>query len=75
MSSKSSWPPDFKARRLREMDMPTGVIVGAVLRQYNTIVPGGDDEVLPGDRLLVVVATAEAADTVGPAFGLAPETD
>ena len=67
-------PPDFEARRLREMDMPTGVIVGAVLRQYNTIVPGGGDEVRPGDRLLVVAA-AEAADTVGPAFGLAPEAD
>ena len=52
-------PPDFETTRLREMDMPTGVIVGAVLRQYNTIVPGGDDEVRAGDRLLVV-ATPEA---------------
>ena len=67
-------PPDFQTRRLREMDMPTGVIVGAVLRQVNTIVPGGGDEVRPGDRLLVVT-TAEAADTVGPAFGLMPEAD
>ena len=65
-------PPDFEARRLRDMDMPTGVIVGAVLRQFHTIVPGGADELRPGDRLLVV-ATAEAADTVGPAFGLEPE--
>lgn len=65
-------PPDFETTRLREMDMPTGVIVGAVLRQYNTIVPGGDDEVRAGDRLLVV-ATPEGAETVGPAFGLTPD--
>lgn len=65
-------PDDFKARRLREMDMPTGVIVGAVLRQYNTIVPGGDDELRPGDRLLIVAA-AESAEAVGPAFGLVPK--
>ena len=65
-------PEDFEARRLREMDMPTGVIVGAVLRRYNTIVPGGDDELRPRDRLLIVAA-AESAEAVGPAFGLAPE--
>ncbi len=65
-------PSDFEARRLREMDMPTGVIVGAVLRQVNTIVPGGEDEVRPGDSLLVV-ATAEGAEAIGPAFGLAPD--
>ena len=65
-------PPDFETRRLHEMDMPTGVIVGAVLRQINTIVPGGDDEVRPGD-ILLVVATAEGAEAVGPAFGLAPD--
>ena len=65
-------PPDFETRRLREMDMPTGVIVGAVLRQVNTIVPGGEDEVRPGDSLLVVAA-AESAEAVGPAFGLATD--
>lgn len=67
-------PEDFEARRLREMDMPNGVIVGGVLRQYNTIVPGGEDEVRPGDRLLIVT-TAESSGLVGPIFGLTPGTD
>lgn len=65
-------PKHFKARRLRDLDVPTGVVVGAVLRLFNTIVPGGDDEVQPEDRLLVVAA-AEAAHAVGPTFGLGTE--
>ncbi len=62
-------PDSFETTTLREMKMPVGVIVGAVLRRLDTIVPGGSDEVRPGDRLLVV-ATAEGSEALGAAFGL-----
>ncbi len=65
-------PDEFVSRPLSDVDVPTGVIVGAVLRQFNTIVPGGADDIRPGDRLLIVAA-AEAAASVGPTFGLAPD--
>ncbi len=63
-------PDDFEPKALRDLDLPRGIIVGAIVRLVTTIVPGGPTVVRPGDRLLIV-ATVEAAEAVGGAFGLA----
>jgi len=63
-------PSNFEPAALRELNLPRGIIVGAILRRINTIVPGGNDEIHPEDRLLVVAAAAVASQ-VGPSFGLA----
>jgi trk system potassium uptake protein TrkA len=38
---------------LRKVAMPSGSIVGAIVRDDAVIVPGGDDQVSPGDRVIV----------------------
>ena len=38
---------------LREAGFPPGSIVGAIVRQDEVIIPGGEDRVEPGDRVIV----------------------
>ncbi len=40
-------------RPLRKVGMPKGSIVGAIVRDEAVIVPSGDDQVSPGDRVVV----------------------
>lgn len=61
-------PETFEPRALRELDAPENCIVGAILRGGRAIVPRGDDEILPGDRLIVFAASA-SADLVRDYFG------
>lgn len=56
-------PPHFETRPLKRIGTPVDVIVGAILRGGEAIVPRGDDRVEPGDRI-IVFSTAEAADRV-----------
>jgi trk system potassium uptake protein TrkA len=41
-------------RLLKDIALPGGVLVGVVLRGENIIIPQGDTEILPGDRMLVL---------------------
>jgi trk system potassium uptake protein TrkA len=41
---------------LRRIGMPAGMLVGAVVRQGEVIIPNGDTRIEPGDRVIAVVA-------------------
>ena len=46
--------PHFEAKPLKRIGAPGDVIVGAILRGGEAIVPRGDDRIGPGDRILIV---------------------
>ncbi len=54
-------------RPLKQLNMPEGAIVGAIVRQDQAIVPTGDDELLVGDHV-VVFSLPEAAPQVSKFF-------
>jgi trk system potassium uptake protein TrkA len=54
---------------LRDVDMPTGVIVGAVVRGEQVIIPRGDTVIEVGDRV-VVMALAEMVRKVEKMFSV-----
>jgi trk system potassium uptake protein TrkA len=45
--------PGFKPTPVRDLPQVGEVVIGAVVRDYKTFVPHGDDVIRPGDRLLV----------------------
>ncbi len=52
-------PAGSKSRPLRDL-APRDSIVGAIIRAGAAIVPGGNDRVEPGDRLIVFTTDAAA---------------
>ena len=52
-------PPAFRPTAVRDLGLPRDAVIGTVLRGGDVIVPGGDDRVTAGDRL--VVCCTEAA--------------
>lgn len=65
-----SVPAAYRPRALMEMNAPSQSIVGAILRGNDVIVPRGQDEIRPQDRLLVF-ATAGTVGQVRDYFGSA----
>jgi trk system potassium uptake protein len=55
--------PRFEPKPLKGIGAPGDVIVGAILRGREVIVPRGDDRIEPGDHI-IVFSTKEAADRV-----------
>ncbi len=53
-------PADYRPTALRDLNVPVDAIVGTILRGNNAIVPKGDDQIRPGDRLLVCCTEASA---------------
>lgn len=51
------YPLDAEGGRLASLDSPREVIVGAIERDTNVMVPRGSTEVRPGDHLLVVTVS------------------
>ncbi len=47
---------------LKELGLPRGTLVAALLRGKNLIVPAGGDRILVGDRALLIATTARAAE-------------
>ena len=41
-------------KRIAEIDIPEGIIIGAIHRGNEIIVPKGEERILPGDRLAVI---------------------
>lgn len=54
-------------RPLREVVLPTGALIGAIVRGHDVIIPRGNDSVRPGD-IVVTVAAAERGEEVGALF-------
>ena len=63
-------PPGYPTHPLRDLELPSDSVVASLLRKGDAIVPGGQDEVRAGDRLLIC-CTAAAAAGVQNAFSLA----
>src|SRR5688572_1314133 len=55
--------PRFEPRLMKDIGAPADVIVGAILRGRDVIIPRGDDRVEPGDHI-IVFSTPDAADRV-----------
>jgi trk system potassium uptake protein TrkA len=55
-------------KRLRELEMPHGSIVGIIVRGETTLVPNGDAELLAEDKI-ILLATAQAAERATALFG------
>ncbi len=53
---------------IRELGLPDGAVIGAILRSGSPIVPRGSSRFEPGDRV-VVLATPDAVSTVERLFG------
>ena len=45
--------------KLQYLDLPKGIIIGAVLRNDQVIIPDGKTQILPGDRVVVFVLSSE----------------
>jgi trk system potassium uptake protein TrkA len=40
-------------KTLREVDFPKGALIGTIIRGDRILIPRGDDQVLPGDEVIV----------------------
>jgi trk system potassium uptake protein TrkA len=54
---------------LKDIDLPDGVVVGALVRADEVIIPRGDTIIKPHDRI-VLFATAEAVKKVEKMFAV-----
>ncbi len=45
---------DITNKPLKEIDFPKGTIIGAITRNGEIIIPGGDSVILPGDHVILV---------------------
>ncbi len=53
---------------LKEMKLKSNILLAAIIRDRRTIIPGGDDVILPGDKVVVISAgnrLQDLADIVG----------
>lgn len=41
---------------LRELTLKPGILVAGIIRKRRSIVPGGEDKILPGDRVITIAA-------------------
>src|SRR5690606_24429306 len=57
------YPLDRKAGRVVDLETPDYILIGAIERDSNVIIPKGDTVVRPGDRLLLVT-TSDRVDDV-----------
>lgn len=56
-------PPQFPTMKLKELRPPQHSVVGSVTRNRQLIVPGGEDDLRPGDQVLVFCRTASEEQT------------
>ena len=47
---------------LRDLDLKPGILIAGIIRERQTIVPGGNDSILPGDKVVVIAANQRLAD-------------
>jgi trk system potassium uptake protein TrkA len=44
----------FTGIPLKELRMKKNILIAGILRDRKAIIPAGDDEILPGDRVVVI---------------------
>lgn len=47
---------------LRDLALKPGILIAGIIRERQTIVPGGNDSLLPGDKVVVIAADQRLAD-------------
>ena len=55
---------DFKAAdvQLKDISLKQGVLIGGIIRNRKSIIPSGNDVILPGDRVIIVAAGKKFSD-------------
>jgi trk system potassium uptake protein TrkA len=48
---------------LRDLGVPTGAVIGVLVRGGHVIVPRGDTRILPGDHVIVFMVESSREDT------------
>ena len=43
---------------IKALGLPKGILIGAIFRNNDAIIPSGDDVMLPGDRIIIFAAAA-----------------
>jgi trk system potassium uptake protein TrkA len=56
-------PPQFPRSKLKDLRPPEHAVVGSITRNRQLVVPGGDDELCPGDEVLVFCRTVNEEQT------------
>lgn len=56
--------PDFKMVRipLKDLQLKPNILLAGIIRDRKPIIPGGDDMILPGDRVVVIAADQRLDD-------------
>jgi trk system potassium uptake protein TrkA len=49
---------DLINKRLKNLSLPKGVLVGAIFRGEELVIPDGETTILPGDKVAMVVASS-----------------
>ena len=47
---------------LKEIRFRKNIIIGGIIRGRKTIIPGGEDRILPGDKVIVIAANRKLRD-------------
>lgn len=57
---------DFPAsgRRIMEMELPSNTIIGCIIRDTQVLIPGGQDRIMAGDRLVVITTPQNQQEAV-----------
>ncbi|MEJ2068271.1 MAG: TrkA C-terminal domain-containing protein [Deltaproteobacteria bacterium] len=63
---------DLINKRLKDLHLPKGVLVGAIFRGEELVVPSGETTIVPGDKVAMVVA-ADAMKQVEKIVMVKPE--
>lgn len=56
--------PEFRQLNipLRDLDIKPGILLAGIIRGSKTIIPAGDDVILPGDNVIVIAANQKLCD-------------
>lgn len=52
----------LQGRALKDLDFPKGVLVLCIMREGSVLIPGGHDEIVVGDRLIILSLTESIPD-------------
>lgn len=47
---------------LKELKLKPNILIAGIIRSRRTVIPGGDDKILPGDRVVVLAANQRLSD-------------
>ena len=54
--------PKLTGMPLKELNIKKNILIAGILRYRKTVVPTGDDMILPDDRVIVVAADRKLSD-------------